>query len=152
VTHQRTVNRVRQWLFSLGYNRGPRDPFVLAKLEGLIVIPWSLPTETGGMLYKFPKRSYVYLHRNHHPTRQAFTLAHELVHFKFHPDGIYCESESGCDDALERQANAGAAEILMPEWEVRRLSRLGVSFGAMAAYFGVSLEAMDKRLKEFGCQ
>jgi Zn-dependent peptidase ImmA (M78 family) len=122
---QKTVNRVRQWLFRLGYNRGPRDPFVIAKLEGLVVVPQTLPDSIGGMLYKLPKHSYVYLNRHHHTTRQCYTLAHELVHFKFHPD-------------------------VMPEQEVRRLRRCGVSFGAMAGYLGVSYEAMGRRLQELG--
>lgn len=141
--HQRIVNQVRRWLFYLGYNRGPRDPFIIARLEGLVVIPWNLPDGLGAILHKFPRKAYVYLNRNHPVTRQYYTLAHELVHFKFHPNGVYCES--GADTVLEREADEGAAEILMPEWEVRRLRRLGVSFGAMAAYFVVSLEAMGRR-------
>ena len=141
---------MRQWLFRLGYNRGPRDPFVIARLEGLVVVPQDLPDNIGGMLYKLPKRSYIYLNRHHHTTRQCYTLAHELIHFKFHPQGVYCESTY--DGILECQANAGAAELLMPEWEVRRLRRYGISFGQMAAYFGVSYEAMGRRLKEFGYQ
>lgn len=49
------------------------------------------------------------------PGRRRFTLAHELAHALFHGDGLQVSvSFSGRREALERFANAFAAEFLVP--------------------------------------
>jgi Zn-dependent peptidase ImmA (M78 family) len=63
----------------------------------------------------------------HHPNRQRFTIAHELAHIVLHPEelakAVHVDkgslrrdrvSAQGTDD-LEVEANAFAAELLMPE-------------------------------------
>jgi Zn-dependent peptidase ImmA (M78 family) len=63
----------------------------------------------------------------HHPNRQRFTIAHELAHIVLHPEeltkAVHVDkgslrrdrvSAQGTDD-LEIEANAFAAELLMPE-------------------------------------
>jgi Zn-dependent peptidase ImmA (M78 family) len=65
---------------------------------------------------------------------------------------VYCRAEEiGVDPeakALEREANVFAAELLMPEPEVRTAWSGDVT--ATAERFGVSAEAMQWRLYSFG--
>jgi len=94
------------------------------------------------------------------PGRRRFTLAHELGHWVCQcREGkaagaapVYCRAEEiGVDPdarALEREANVFAAELLMPEPEVRAAWSGDVA--AAARVFGVSAEAMHWRLYSFG--
>ena len=93
------------------------------------------------------------------PTRRRFTLAHELGHWICqHLEGktaaVYCRAEditiAAADRTLEREANIFAAELLMPEPAVRDEYRWSTSVAALAARFGVSIEAMHWRLYSFG--
>ncbi len=48
----------------------------------------------------------------------------------------------------ERQANRFAAALLMPEGPIRNMIAQGMDIGRMAWHCGVSIEAMEIRLKE----
>jgi len=108
--------------------------------------------EVSGML--LPAERQIWLNANEPPARQRFTLAHELGHWVCqHLAGrtvpVFCRAaEVGVGEGrlLEREANVFAAELLMPEDEVRT----SVEGGEVAARFGVSSEAMAWRLYSFG--
>jgi hypothetical protein len=78
-----------------------------------------------GML--LPTERRVVLNADEVPSRRRFTLAHEVGHWvcqvqEGHAAPIYCRVEDVelvADRALEREANIFAAELLMPEAEVR---------------------------------
>jgi len=69
---------------------------------------------------------------NHARVRQRFTIAHEIGHFVLHKSEkkffvdeashFFRESHSPAEAALEREANAFAAALLMPEAAVRELA------------------------------
>lgn len=88
-------------------------------------------------------------------THQRFTLAHELYHFDHHRElgSFFLDySQRGW---MEREANRGAAEFLMPGELVcaviETLRRYGkLSLEELAAFFGVSRQAMSIRLEELG--
>jgi Zn-dependent peptidase ImmA (M78 family) len=91
------------------------------------------------------------------PAGRRFTLAHELGHWVCQclegtEAPVFCRAEEvGLDPevkALEREADAFAAELLMPEDEVR--AAWGGDPDATAARFGVSGEAMRWRLSSLG--
>lgn len=110
--------------------------------------------EVSGML--LPSERRICLNLAELPQRRRFTLAHELGHWICQAQNgasaaRYCRAEEVGLDAttkrLEREANVFAAELLMPEEEVR-----GVWAGdpdACAEHFGVSGEAMRWRLYSF---
>lgn len=104
----------------------------------------------------------------HHPNRQRFTLAHELAHVWLHrkdlEKAVHVDKGSlrrdrvsaQGTDSKEREANAFAAELLMPE------AFLSAAFGekkvdleddtvleAVAKKFRVSLMALQHRLLHF---
>ena len=108
--------------------------------------------EVSGMLV--PAERQIWLNAAEPPARRRFTLAHELGHWMCqHLEGrsvpVFCRAtEVGVGEGrlLEREANVFAAELLMPEDEVRAAA----TGGEAAARFGVSGEAMAWRLYSFG--
>jgi Zn-dependent peptidase ImmA (M78 family) len=112
-----------------------------------------------GTLSRKGRRFYIQVNSKHHENRKRFTIAHEIAHFLLHADLIVSEV---VDDALyrspqmpspyESQANAYAAELLMPRNLVAdrydQLMRAGEPqvVARMAQDFGVSQQAMSIRL------
>jgi Zn-dependent peptidase ImmA (M78 family) len=92
------------------------------------------------------------------PTRQRFTLAHELGHWvcqvrEGHDAPIYCRAADVApetDRLQEREANLFAAELLMPEPAIRVEWPRAASTVELATWFGVSEESMGWRLYSFG--
>ena len=93
-------------------------------------------------------------------TRQRFTIAHELGHFLFHRskigDGIFDNRfyrhssdrmNTEIDQRDETQANAFAANLLMPSWYMRRNATNGMSPQELADLMIVSVAAVRVRLK-----
>ena len=115
--------------------------------------------EVSGML--LPARREIWLNgreAEESPGRRRFTLAHELGHWvcqvqegKTAP--VYCrpvDVTEAADRALEREANVFAAELLMPEELVREEWPRSATTAELAGWFGVSAEAMQWRLYNFG--
>ncbi|HEY0454129.1 XRE family transcriptional regulator [Actinophytocola sp.] len=79
------------------------------------------------------------------PMRRRFSVAHELGHLLLHPDPAPGSAQH------ERQANAFAAELLMPAAEIRPLLPTPVDIPALkqtADAYGVSVEALLYRGKD----
>ena len=99
----------------------------------------------------------IFVNANHSEVRRRFTIAHEIAHFALHRDligdGITEDAlyRSGLSDAVEREANGLAAEILMPRHLVRDAFEKGTrSAEHLAAKFEVSPQAMEYRMKNLG--
>ena len=88
------------------------------------------------------------------PTRQRFTVAHELAHYLLHRDSLgdeYPENilfRGGLSNKQETEANWLAAQILMPDDAIDCYTRgrKTLSIQDMARTFGVSPQAMSIRL------
>lgn len=99
----------------------------------------------------------IYVNAKHSEVRRRFTIAHEIAHFVLHrdliSDGITEDAlyRSGLSDAVEREANGLAAEILMPRHLVRSYVASGTRNAAeLAEIFEVSQQAMEYRLANLG--
>ena len=133
----------------------PVDPVSIAKSLGVDVYTADLDMGVAGLLVKRAGQDpAIFLNAADSENRQRFTCAHELGH--------YIRRASAADDAWEyvdrrdqlastgtdeeeRYANSFAAQLLMPEHEVRsHAKKMGPA--ALAYSFGVSLEAMKNRL------
>ncbi len=120
----------------------------------------SLPDDTSGMIKKDSKSQSgysIYVNGNHSDTRKRFTIAHEIGHFLFHRnligDGIVEDAmlrATGLTNSIERQANAFAADFLMP-WDLldKESANGSRSIEELARLFQVSKDAMSYRL--LGC-
>lgn len=87
--------------------------------------------------------------------RRNFTLAHELAHLLVGHQSVMCDLLMDVDD--ERYANIFAAHFLMPTNAMQdafgkllsaKESPEDSDFGRMASRYGVSLEALGRRLEE----
>jgi Zn-dependent peptidase ImmA (M78 family) len=106
----------------------------------------------------------IYLNANHPYTRNRFTLAHEIAHYKFDRD--FLDQEEEIEDfagktftipSLERtktehderelKADQFAAELLMPEDEFVRIWEQKATIQEVASFFEVSEHAAEVRAR-----
>jgi len=141
--------------------RYPVDMEGLARQLGLEVFELSMPKEMSGRLLKTQTGYRIHVNAAHGRNRKRFTMAHEIAHFMLHrdlfdqqivDDEMY-QSEQ-ITSRLESQANAYAAELLMPELrltarylELKDAHRPTEIVEQMALEFQVSRHAMRIRLE-----
>jgi Zn-dependent peptidase ImmA (M78 family) len=140
----------------------------IAKQLGVIVQYAPFDDELSGMAFLKEGIAIIGINSNHHPNRQRYTLAHELAHIYLHRPhleaGVHVDQSSVNSlrrdlvsaegtDSLEREANAFAAELLMPRkllagtLDDRMLDLDDDRLLALAKRFKVSLMALQYRLQ-----
>jgi Zn-dependent peptidase ImmA (M78 family) len=139
----------------------------IAKMIGAQVIFSPLDEELSGMIFVRGNRPIIGVNSLHHPNRQRFTISHEIGHLELHreiiSDQIHVDkkftvmmrdqiSTTGTD-RLEIEANRFAAELLMPEWAIRKVCDSDSvdidderSIADLAKKFRVSRQALQYRL------
>ncbi len=82
--------------------------------------------------------------------RQRFTMAHELGHVLLHDTGRHFRDAEFMPSTHEEvEANAFAADLLMPPWMVwPALSAIGYDPKQLANVFDVSVASMEYRLRQ----
>jgi len=133
----------------------PVDPVAIARAMGLDVKQGELPQEISGVLIKRAGTdAVILLAQEDHPNRKRFTCAHELGHFVRHAGDAAIERldfrgplASAGVDKEEIFANQFAANLLMPEAELRAAIQHEQSVWLLSHRFGVSGEAMGYRLE-----
>jgi hypothetical protein len=122
---------------------------------GLSVVVSDLPLAVSGILTKnkVGEGWTIKVNRHEHRHRQRYTIAHEIAHFVLHRDAFGDELvddtfyRSGLSETREFEANALAAEILMPWSLIRSLMDQGTREPAsLASALQVSPAAMSIRL------
>lgn len=125
--------------------------------------------ELSGMLFQVEEQIIIGINALHSKTRQRFTIAHELGHLQLHSDAplhvdrnfrvhLRDERSSQAIDQSEIEANAFAAELLMPADMIKRdLNGQEVVdyeddelIRGLAENYRVSLQAMIFRLTNLG--
>lgn len=110
----------------------PIDVEALARAEGLRIVRHQ------GLAEPYLSDGVVHLPVNQHPGAERFGLAHELGHHELR--------HKVPESRLELEANAFAAELLVPVADLRRLVGEGYTLRRLAAAFGVSREAITRAL------
>ncbi len=151
--------------------RGPRAPVDVAKLaeaQGVRIIYQDMEDSISGMLVHDTDATVIAVNARHHANRQRFTIAHELGHHVLHADHptvfvdnrmvhFRAESLTGGHTWTEVEANAFAAELLMPAPALRR--DLGSNaldlfddegLRGLADRYQVSTQALTIRLTKLG--
>ncbi len=150
----------------------PVDPFAIADRIGVDVLLGTFEDNNiEGILRTKEGRPQILIQINSHITRQKFTVAHELGHYRLHwltKDGPREDEENFVDDDMrlyrrgpeigqptekedrnrEIQANMFASALLMPRDEVIRYAEDMKSVQNLARTFGVSEVAMRYRIGE----
>jgi Zn-dependent peptidase ImmA (M78 family) len=138
-------------LTQLGYRSPlvlPTNPFDIAAKEGIVISYKPLLDDSlAGWIFKGEHTSTIVLNE-YTRARWVFTLMHELIHYWFHPCGMYCD-RTGDSGLCDTQANYAAVEALMPAAAVREIAaQLDYSIRHTAHVFGVSTESMAIRFEE----
>jgi Zn-dependent peptidase ImmA (M78 family) len=141
--------------WALGF---PVDPERIATAIGMLVERQQLRDGTSGML-RVEKDSSpeIFVNANDVDQRQRFTIAHELGHYFERTtsgavDFNFIDRRGAEYDAHEFYADEFAANLLMPEYEVRARVEDKFPLTRLAQHFGVSLPAMKLRLRRLGLQ
>ncbi len=142
----------------------------LAWLDGIAVVlqPMEDDEDISGFYMRNGDERVIGVNASHAPVRQRFTIAHELGHALLERrDGVHIDSAFKLRDATSSQAvdpeeiaaNAFAAELLMPEDDVRAAVSGGIDMmddegvrqiRDLARGFGVSQQALMYRLVNLG--
>lgn len=132
----------------------PVDVEDIAEKMGLKVERTYLRDGVSGMIRVRPDADpVIYVNVDENPLRQRFTIAHELGHFversnQGQRDFAFIDERGTKYDLHEFYADEFAGNLLMPGYEVARLrDDLKYTNVKMAAHFGVSAPALNKRLE-----
>lgn len=153
--HRKALSKV-QHIIDKHQESAPVPVVAIAQELGLKVYTLdTFPDDLSGMIKKENNGSYgIYVNSEHHSNRRRFTIAHEIGHFILHKkyigDGIVDDAlyRSGLGTIMETEANALAAEILMPYHLLSQHSSPDRSINEMADIFKVSIASMGIRLGE----
>lgn len=145
--------RASQVLDELGVTEPPIDVEAIARDLGLEVRYVARAPGFEGRLLR--ERMVIEVNKRHHRHKQRFTISHEIGHFVLKHSPVFgAFDDRGIDDpgkVNERQANAFASGLLMPELAVRaqwtKVKRTEKPIEKMAEAFDVSSEAMYYRLE-----
>ena len=124
--------------------------------------------DVSGMIYRYDGHAVIGVNSTHAPTRQRFTVAHEIGHYVLH-DGqpMFIDRfltrvnwRNGESNTEEIEANQFAAELLMPrEFVAREVDRALTKrrttdaqslASQLARIFNVSPQSMEYRLANLG--
>jgi Zn-dependent peptidase ImmA (M78 family) len=140
----------------------------LSAFDTYRVFEVDLPLGLDGRLFLSPdgERKTIYLRKQNPRPRLRFTLAHEIIHAELHfPSGqldqlTACRTSEHFRDGrrrvMEREADLGAAALLMPLWMIDRHVPYRIKrqypdavVSEMARLFRVSEAAMRIQLKNY---
>lgn len=119
------------------------DPFELAFLMNIQVIPWNLHKEINGF-YKYDKRNkYIFFNNNLDDELQRFVCAHELGHAVLHPRSntpFLRNNTLVSIEKIEVEANTFAVELLLPDDIHRNFNNSNTSVHDLTKICGIPHE------------
>lgn len=162
----------RKILNKFRINEPSIDVESIAKTLGAQVIFQDAPDDLSGMIYVGGNGAVIGVNNKNPPTRQRFTIAHEIGHMVMHmhilEGNVHIDKGFGVqlnrdkrsalgEDLLEIQANRFAAELLMPTEMIKReikntyidIESVDESIKQLAEKYNVSQQAMSIKLFKF---
>jgi Zn-dependent peptidase ImmA (M78 family) len=130
-TRREIEEKVRLLLKKHDISDAPVSVDMIARSEGLPIVESAFAGDVSGALLRKDGVAGIVVNAQQHPNRKRFTIAHELAHFLLdhtdtdHVDWQFTilrrdESSSDASDVREIEANAFAANLLMPKDFLRR--------------------------------
>ncbi|MGA0242093.1 MAG: ImmA/IrrE family metallo-endopeptidase [Candidatus Marinamargulisbacteria bacterium] len=132
----------------------------ISKKEGFSIFYQKLPHNISGIIENTLNEKNIFINKEHMPTRQRFSLAHELGHHfldhfttEAHKDTTTIFRREGEVLPIDREANRFAAELLMPSAFLRKeiaLTKKEIDHDVLedlARTFQVSVIALTYRLQ-----
>ncbi len=154
--------RARALLASVGLDAPPVDVEKVAESLGFLVTRFPFPEGTSGATVIDGTARTIGVNERHYPTRQRFTIAHELGHYVGgHEDYHVYDSKTHMEQGLprwahpgfqqEREADEFAAELLMPQPFLERdLKQRRYTLTDLAQRYEVSPQAMVIQITDLG--
>lgn len=161
----KAVESAKRLIAQLKIKDGPIDVEAVARHLGIEVRMMELPDDISGLIKRKGKdgQPVIAVNEEQAETRQRFTIAHEIGHFLLHAlDPVHVDAAQvyfrglktpGGFDMREAQANAFAAELLMPSGILMNELKEGVSMDGssdlvpgLAKKYQVSDQAMAIRI------
>lgn len=144
--------KIRGILEKLNITEAPVDVLAVADLFSIKVVPHVFPATMSGLLVQEGGRAIIGYNSTHADVRQRFTIAHELGHYLSGHDDLRIVDETFDKDTLkEKEANAFAAELLMPyDILLKDLKHKKLDIPMLAQLYKVSDQAMSIRLLQSG--
>lgn len=163
MSKRKGINKARKILKQSSITSIPINVEAIAANFGINVRREPLDDTTSGVIVIKNGRAVIGVNQDHHYYRQRFTIAHELAHFFLHSDkqevfvsssfSFYRDTKSADrTDWYEIEANAFAAELLMPENIIKEYLERGIDLDnelaikRLARKFEVSQKALTYRL------
>jgi Zn-dependent peptidase ImmA (M78 family) len=110
------VSWIKDKVSKLSEKYKTNNPYELASMMNIQVIPWNLHEEINGF-YKYDKRNkYIFINSNINEERQCFVCSHELGHAVCHPRSntpFLRKNTFYSIDKIEVEANTFAIELLL---------------------------------------
>jgi hypothetical protein len=136
----------------------PTDIVGLANALGLTVFFSDLGTDAGEIVRDIGRGGFsgysIRVNANDPHVRQRYTISHEIAHFLRHRDRVQNRLRddrmyrSGHGTTAEKEADALAADLLMPRRVIGEFRKAGINeVRELAAKFDVSVQAMQRRLR-----
>ena len=122
----------------------------LLRRHRIRVAQYPFADDLAGIFIRIKGRPVIGVNAWHTPQRQVFTVAHEMGHYLLGHESGFSTGLLDSNDRSEREANAFAAEILMPSKLVADLVADGLDRDTMSWVLGVSKDALAWRLRELG--
>lgn len=134
---------IKDRVITLSKRHKTNDPFKLASLMNIIVVPWDLHEEINGF-YRYDKRNkYIFYNNNLCGNDQRFVCAHELGHAILHPRAntpFLRKNTLFSIDKLEVEANTFAVELLLPDEYLQEYQDTNLSIYDFSEMFGIPRE------------
>ncbi len=142
----------------------------IVKSRGIKIMPYPLGEDVSGLLAIEGEKITIGYNQNESRVRKRFTIAHELGHFELHRNQsnlfvdknfkLYRSQASAnttLSQKMEKEANAFAAALLMPEQLVKKeVDQIEIDLGneeaikKLSKIFDVSTTAMYFRITNLG--
>ena len=165
------INKAEKFCSEHNIDNYPVNIIGICNKLGIKVFEEYLPVNVSGFIMtdknnfeKYDARKVIVVNLSDSPSRRRFTVSHELAHYILHKnknDELFAHRDAGQNGVIEREANAFASNILMPEnlvrKEIQRIKDFSSGFllpflkvRHIAEAFAVSEASAEVRLKELG--
>ena len=124
------------------------DPFKLADLLGIEVMTCDIGSRLG--CYMYLKRSKcIWINECLEGNERLFVMAHELGHAILHPkeNCYFLRNQTFLNTRIEQEANAFAAEFLIPDEAIWEAMEYGYTIDQCARILGYEKELVELRMK-----
>jgi len=137
-------------------NKSVIDVVNIANKLGFEVSQAKFDGDISGMVKNSKNEKKIFINNQDIPSRQRFTLAHEIAHILLHHDNLDVEFDvvdyrnNGISTRKESEADSFAASLLMPTERAIRVWNFFEDVDDFAEEFNVSKMAASIRLRNLG--